>query len=207
MIFKEKITTHKVIYSVILLLVVLVVSIAFAGCSSGATENTTPGYITETLTKRGIDFSFEYPDDYEKNEYIQDDDSDESDYVVLQYYASTDYDVNRKIINIQIWNPMEDGQDARTKLDHYAANLEFTGTDPVVHERSPLQVAGIDAEKMVFSMVVEDITDIPNKLTGWIAAFDYKGQIWFIVVTTNMEATDEVEADFEHLIESFKFLD
>jgi len=206
MIFRENITTRIIIYSVILALAVLVVSIIFTGCSD-TPENTTPGYITESLTKRGIDFSYEYPDDYEKNESVYEEESDERDYVVLQYYASTDNDTTRKIISIQLWNPTADWQDATTKLDYYRDNLDFTGENVVIHERSSLQVAGVDAEKMVFSMVVEDLTDIPNRLTGWIAAFDYKEQIWFFVVTTNMEATDEVEADFEHIIESFKFPD
>ena len=204
--YKDKTVKKKVLYPAIAVIVVSLISTPLIGCS-GTPENTTLGYITETLAKRGVNFSFEYPDDYEKNEYIQDDDSEDSDYVVLQYYASTDDEKYRKIINIQLWNPMEDAQDARTKLDHYADNLGSTGTDPVVHERSPLEVAGVDAEKMVFSMVVEDIQNIPNTLTGWVAAFDYGGQIWFLVVTTNLEATDEVEADFTHIIESFKFLD
>ncbi|MBN1160860.1 MAG: hypothetical protein JXA17_02785 [Dehalococcoidales bacterium] len=206
MIFKNKVITRKIVYLVIPIFIISMMPMPLTGCS-GNHENTTTGYVTETLTKRGIDFSFEYPDDYEKNEFIQDDDTEDLGYIVLQYMASTDNNMTRKIINVQLWNPTADWQDARTKLDNYADNLDFTGKDVEIYERSPLQVAGTDAEKMVFSMLVEDIQNIPNKLTGWVTAFDYGGQIWFLVVTTNMEDTEEVEADFVHLIESFKLLD
>jgi hypothetical protein len=204
--FRDKMVMRKVFYLVILILVVSMIPIPFMSCSS-TPENTTPGYVTETFTKRGIDFSFEYPDDYEKYETGYEEEIDEVDYIVLQYYASTYDGTFRKIINIQLWNPTEDWQDARTKLDYYLAHLGDTGQDPEVKERSSLQVAGVVGEKAVFSVVMTDITNIPNKLTGWIAAFDYRGQIWFLVVTTNMETPDEVEADFGHIIESFKFLD
>jgi hypothetical protein len=206
MIFRAKKLTLGVLCSAIILLMVTTISITFIGCSS-TPEDATPGYVSETYTKRGISFSFQYPDDYEKNESVYEEESDERDYISLQYYASINNDTLRKVINIQLWNPTQDWQDARTKLDYYADNLDFTGEDVVIHERSPLQVAEVDGEKMVFSMVVEDITNMPNRLTGWIAAFDYRDQIWFLVVTTNMEPTDEVEADFVHLIESFKFPD
>jgi hypothetical protein len=201
MIFKEKIVMRKVLYLAILMLIMSMIPVPFMGCSG------TPGYVTETYTKRGINFSFEYPDDYEKQESVYEEESNERDYVMLQYYASTDNDTLRKIISIQLWNPTQDWQDAGAKLDRYAASLDITGEDVQILERVPLQVAGADGEKMVFSILVEDIEDIPNKLTGWIAAFGYEGQIWFLVVTTNMEPTDEVEADFVHLIESFKFQD
>jgi hypothetical protein len=197
---------RKVVFSAILLLVLLVTSIPLIACS-GTTETGSPGYFLETLTKRGVSFSFEYPDDYEKNETIYEEESDELDYIVLQYMASTDYGTYRKIISIQLWNPTTDWQDAVTRMDYYLDNLGDTAQESEVKERSSMQVAGVAGEKAVFSMVVTDITDIPNNLTGWIASFDYKEQIWFLVVTTNMEATDEAEADFVHLIESFKFPD
>lgn len=203
---KEKIITHKVLCFVILILVVSMLPMPFMGCSS-TPENTTPGYITETLTKRGIDFSFEYPDDYVKNETGYEEESNEVDYIVLQYSASSYNGTLRKIINMQLWNPTESWHDASTKLDYYLASLGDTAQESEIIERVPLQVAGVAGEKAVFSMLVADITDIPNRLTGWIAAFDYGEQIWFLVVTTNMENTDEVEDDFMHIIESFKFPD
>jgi hypothetical protein len=204
--FRDKIMKREVLYLAVLLLVVPVISLVFPGCSS-TPENSTPGYITETFTKRGINFSFEYPEDYEKFETGYEEENDEVDYIVLQYSASTYNGTFRKVINIQLWNPTEDWHDAVTKLDYYLAHLGDTGQDPEVKERSALQIAGVAGEKAVFSVVMSDITNIPNKLTGWIAAFDYGEQIWFLVVTTNMETPDEVEADFAHIIESFKFLD
>ena len=204
--FRDKIMKREVLYLAILLLVVPVISLVFPGCSS-APETSTPGYVTETFTKRGIDFSFEYPEDYEKFETGYEEENDEVDYIVLQYSASTYNGTFRKVINIQLWNPTEDWHDAVTKLDYYLAHLGDTGQDPEVKERSALQIAGVAGEKAVFSVVMSDITNIPNRLTGWIAAFDYGEQIWFLVVTTNMETPDEVEADFGHIIESFKFLD
>jgi hypothetical protein len=204
--FRDKIMKREVLYLAILLLVVPVISLVFPGCSS-TPENSTPGYVTETFTKRGIDFSFEYPADYEKFETGYEEENDEVDYIVLQYSASTYNGTFRKVLNIQLWNPTEDWHDAVTKLDYYLAHLGDTGQDPEVKERSALQIAGVAGEKAVFSVVMSDITNIPNRLTGWIAAFDYGEQIWFFVVTTNMETPDEVEADFGHIIESFKFLD
>ncbi len=196
--------TRKVLFSAILLLTILVISIPFTACSN-ASENS--GYVLETLTKRNISFSFEYPAGYEKNALNPDvEESDESDVVGQNYIAKSNDNMSAKQISIQVWNPMVDFSDAKARLDYFTANIQTAGLDPEISEHSPLRIAGVDGEQLVYSLTIEGVTDIPNRLTCWVAAFDYRGQIWLISVATNMETTVEAKADFDHMVSTFKFL-
>jgi hypothetical protein len=196
----------KNIFKSALFIIAIIIAASVIGCAKSPETAANPGYVLENLTERGIGFSFEYPIGYEKGP--PDPYAGETDDVVGEIYVYVSNDsIKQKRISIQLWNPMTELPDAKARLDSFAANTENAGKDPEVSERSPLKVAGIDGEKLVYSVTIEEVQYIPNRLTGWVAAFDYQGQIWLIVVTTNLEAPDEAEADFDHLITTLKFSD
>jgi hypothetical protein len=196
---------RKVLFPVVLLLAISAALMPLAACSNNP-QSGTPGYILETLSKRGISFSFEYPVAYEKSDPNPYENLDyETDVVGESYIVAFDENNTSKQINIQLWNPTADYPDAASRLDYYAANIINAGQSAEIIERSPLQIAGLDAEKLVYTYIMENVGEMPSGIYSWVAAFDAKGQVWLITMATNMEPTDEAEADFEHLIESFKF--
>ena len=199
--------TRQVLFSAILFMAILFTSISFAACSNNP-ESSNPGYILETLSKRDIDFSFEYPVGYEKiNPNPYEDTGYETGIVGERYVATSNDTKISKQINIQLWNPTADLPDAKSRLDYYAANIQNAGENPEISERSPLRVAGVDGEKLVFTYSMENVTEMPSRINCWVAVFEGKGQIWFITMATNMEVPDEAKADFEHVINTLKFLD
>jgi hypothetical protein len=205
--FRGNKMTYKVLFSAILLLAILAASISFSACSNNP-ESSSPGYILETLSKRDINFSYEYPVGYEPSDPNPYERTDiEMEVVGERYLALYTENKTSKQINIQLWNPTVDLPDAKSRLDYYAANIQNAGENPEISERSPLRVAGVDGEKLVFTYTMENVTDMPSRIYCWVAAFDSKGQIWFIIMATNIEAPDEAKADFEHLINTFKILD
>ena len=198
--------TYKVLFSVILLVAMLATLITLTACSS-IPESSNSGYVLETLTKRDISFSFEYPVGYEKSDPNPYESTDiNTDVIGERYLALYNDTKTSKQINIQLWNPTADYPDAKARLDYYASNIENVGENPEISERSPLRVAAVDGEKLVYTYVIENTTDMPNRINCWVAAFDVKGQIWFVTMGTNMEAPDEAKADFEHLINTLKLL-
>lgn len=197
---------YRVLFSVILLLAILATPILFTACTN--TPEASPGYILETLSKRDIDLSFEYPVGYEKSDPNPYERTDiEMEVVGERYLALYNETKTSKQINIQLWNPTADYPNAKARLDYYAANIVNTGENPEISERSPLRVAGVDGEKLVFTYTMENAQDMPSRIYCWVAAFDSKGQIWFIILATNIEPPDEAQADFEHLVNTFKILD
>ena len=204
---KGKKMSYKVLFSFILFIAIMATSVTLDACSS-TTGSNNPGYVLETLTKRDISFSFEYPVGYEKSDPNPYDTAGSSADVVGERYLALYNDTKTsKQINIQLWIPTSDYPSAKARLDYYASNIENVGQNPEITERSPLSVAGIDGEKLVYTYLLEDSTDMPNRINCWIVAFEGKGQIWFISMGTNMLETDEAQADFEHLINTFKILD
>jgi len=198
--------TYKVLFSVILLIAMLATLITLTACSS-TPESSNPDYVLETLTKRDISFSFEYPVGYEKDDPNPYESTDiNTDIIGERYLALYPDTQTSKQINIQLWNPTADYPNAKARLDYYAANIKNAWQNAEISERSPLRVAGVDGDKLVYAYVIEDNIDMPNRINCWVAAFDVKGQIWFITMGTNMEAPDEAKADFEHLINTLKLL-
>ena len=205
--FRGNKMTNKVLLSVVLLLAILTALIPFTACSN-TSESSNPGYILETLSKRDISFSFEYPIAYEKSDPNPYEGLDyEADVVGERYMVAFDESNTSKQINVQLWNPTADYPDATSRLDYFAANIINAGQNPEIIERSPLIIAGLNGEILVYTYTIEDVTNIPNRIYSWVAAFDGKGQVWLITMGTNMAATDEAEADFEHLINTFKLID
>lgn len=165
----------KKIVKVALFLIAVIIITSIIGCSKNASS---PGYVLEDLNKRGISFSFEYPDKYKKGPSNPFGEESDTAAVVgeIYTYASNDTISNTRI-SIQLWNPTTEIPNAKARLDYFANNTKNAGKDPVISERSPLQVATINGEKLVYAFTMEEVTSIPNRLTGWVAAFDYKGQI------------------------------
>jgi hypothetical protein len=190
----------KYILKAALFLIAIVIIVSVIGCKNPAS----PGYVYESLAERDINFSFEYPEGYQKgpdNPY-----GDLGDVVGKIYIFTCNDTVSQKRISIQLWNPTTELPNAKARLDKFAANTNNAGKDSVISERSPLTIATISGEKLVYALTLEDVS-IPSRLTGWVASFDYKGQVWMIVVITNMVIPDEAKADFEHLIKTLKFSD
>jgi hypothetical protein len=198
---------YKVLFTTILLIALLATPILITSCSS-TPQSGSPGYFLETLTKRDISFSFEYPDDYEKVDPNPYESAGSNIDIVGEIYHATDDETKTSTqLTIQLWNPTADYPDAKARLDWYATNVYNVGENPEINERSSLRVAGVDGEKLVYTYVLESDIEMPNQINCWVVGFDSKGQIWLISICTNIEAPEEAKADFDYLISTFKFLD
>ena len=77
-------------------------------------------------------------------------------------------------------------------------------------ERSPITVSGVEGELVVY--LVDKLMPIPvedGKNLEYVRAvyFDYNDLTWEIVAKCNQEIMEQVIADFEHIVETFKILD
>jgi hypothetical protein len=78
-------------------------------------------------------------------------------------------------------------------------------------ERSPVEVAGIEGEMIVY--LVDNILPIIFKENlgrleyHRVVYFDYNGLIWEMEAQCNQEMANQVNADFDHIVQTFKILD
>lgn len=71
-------------------------------------------------------------------------------------------------------------------------------------ERSPVMVSGIEGEMIVYET---DWSLFGTKLQYVrMVLFDYDGLIWRITGKAEMELVDQMKADFDHVLETFKIL-
>jgi len=77
-------------------------------------------------------------------------------------------------------------------------------------ERSPLTVSGVEGEMIVY--LVDKLMPIPvedgkNLLYVRAVYFDYQNLTWEIEAKCNQDIQEQVKADFDHIIQTFKILE
>jgi hypothetical protein len=98
--------------------------------------------------------------------------------------------------------------DAKSMLDdkHYPIVKEFP--DFKLLERSSVKIGTITGEQLVYtSTLLVGPNDTPVSEITWEVYFDHGGLIYNLHMSADQDIADEAEADFEHILETFKFLD
>ncbi len=195
----NKMTSQRAI--TILISLLLIVSVILGGC--GGTE-----YFKANAVKRGISFSFEYPPSYTKltPDAFEDTGGDYSISLLYTKPGSTQEKADIQIYVIPL-SPIAGRPDAVAWTEDHLKILEQNDKNFKLIKRSPVQIAGIDGEMIVyFSSLLGNYLN-SSYLICRDAYIDYKEYIWKISVLAIEEMSDQAEPDFEHLIQSFKFLD
>jgi len=188
----------------ILSLLVNIIGISGLGCSD---------YRTFTLREGIAHLSFQYPSRYEL---------DSVNLGNIYLGASTDIffftaplkapDLHDAMIEIYVSNPYEKWSNSDESIASY---LSFWSRDEgfQLMERSSVTVAGVQGTQIVYyrtSHLAEPTNPgIPMVRTPVIVRkvfFDYKNQIWRISVMGHESLADIINADFEHIVQTFKIL-
>ena len=186
----------------ILIFLLLIVGVVLGGCG------TRSEYIKATAVKRGIGFSFEYPPSYTKltPDTFEDIGGDNSVSLLYSKPGSTLEKADIQIYVIPL-APIADRPDAFAWEEEHLKILEQNDAGFILYEGSAIQVSGLDGYKIVyFSTILGNYLNSTNLICR-DAYIDYKEYIWKISVLAVDGMDDQSEPVFEHLIESFKFLD
>lgn len=187
---------------------ILISAVFLTGCGTNTASPTDPGYVKATAIKLGISFSFEYPISYEKQtlDAFEDTGGDPSVSLLYRQPGSTNVKADKQIY-VRACEPIVNRPDAAAWTEVHINLLEEN--DPVFEliERSTIQVAGIDGNMVAYhSSVMGNLLSTVYTVCRE-AYIDYKGYIWKITVIAIEELGDQTEPDFQHLIQSFEFLD
>jgi len=197
--------TMKYRVPVLLVLILSTIIILFSGCTANEYKQ-----ITKTI--KGINFSFEYPRSYiDTNDTLRED--SQHKYAVILKRPSNNPTIDEFDTNFAIWiyDIPDNAPDANTLVQDLLQSRENL---PSYHEyefieHSSVEVAGIQAELIVYSMkslgVGEVLATYPSVYRD--IYFDYEEHRVDIHISSFPELAEQVEKEFEHIINSFKFLD
>ncbi len=184
-----------------LLLVMLLLASAASGCSS---------YSKYTLRNGAVKFSLEYPPSYlTPREYI--DQSENPVGLGFDLRHSEEDPMRDAYIWVGVITPGEIFPDYRTSME-FDLRMDLSDQLAGLVERSPITVDSARGEQVVYPYtwlrVIEGSTEL-NKTAAitYAAYFEHNGFLWGIGVKSTAGRADEAKADFEHIVQSFRFLD
>jgi len=189
----------KIIFSRLTLVVTCGVALIISGCSCFS------GYKRAVVNEIDISFSFDYPSSYKESGRTSDSFLTE---IVLERYTP-DRNIHKidGQASVTIWKSL-DYPNATAYLEFCLKTLQSQWGEFKLHERSTINVGGIDGEIIIYSGYFLTNVFTFDHIKCQEVFFDYKGMIWNITLFSDADAQkDESESDFEHLIKSFKFLD
>lgn len=111
-------------------------------------------------------------------------------------------------MDVFVYDASDRGGTAIGDLESRLEN-EYLG---VALDRSQIMVSGVLAECVAYSvgslipLSPASEGDMPEKY-GWVVYFDHAGLIWRIEAESEVAMADQVQADFEHILQTFKILD
>ncbi|MBN1160717.1 MAG: hypothetical protein JXA17_02070 [Dehalococcoidales bacterium] len=158
------------------------------------------------MTRKGINFSFEYPSSYEEYRYSF---QSENFLTILVRYPPDSQEIlaDREIAILPLVTNIEH-PDATSSLNSFLENRVFDYEEFQLLERSSVKVSGIDGELIVFSGYYDvGYLFTSDHLKVWEVYLDYKDFIWILRLSSIIDNTEGVEAEFQHFIDTFKFLD
>ncbi|MFC1920700.1 hypothetical protein ACFLYQ_03130 [Chloroflexota bacterium] len=195
-------------------------------------EDTGEGYKTITVIYEHYSYSFEYSTFYE----LRRPERRELDWTIPETYmdlrapeakvdlvvpAGSDKVKTRTAtfipasISVYIYDPTNDGKSATYNATHnlnYRLEKEAKFDNFNLIERSPINLSGIKGEYAEwevgwFNLFPKNDGESPMEYR-WEVIFDYKNQIWWIEGLSSGSAYRErIDADFKHVIETFKILE
>lgn len=193
-----------------LMVIPLVISVVLlAGCTdTEPTTTTNIGYLKATATKLGINFTFEYPDSYIKLTPVAFEDTGGDNSINLLYVEpGTSEGKADKQIQIIPLAPIKGRPNAVAWANEHITILEINDEEFELIERSTIEVAGISGEMIAYKCsILGNYMNSPNLIIRDVY-LDYQGYIWKISVLSITELGAQVEPDFDHLTDTFDFLD
>jgi len=167
-------------------------------------------YQNITLTLRSITFNFEYPVTYEdtynylKGHHAQL--TNMSEIILLRNvieYPSFQADTR---FSVEIEKTGEYYVDAFDKCETI---LKGPGShDFKLLERSQIKIAGIQSELIIYTQNHTDESPLGSSMVITRAAyFDYKDNIWLIMLNAHTDRSEEAKAELDRIIGSFKFIE
>jgi hypothetical protein len=161
------------------------------------------GYQKAIITKGGVRLSFEYPLSYQDTNKTLNSNLLKHSFLLKRVDANNTSDNSDTKFTLFIINPSEFRPDAKAEIDEYQKTVE--STNPSVKykllERSKINVAGVEGEMISYSATYE----IPQFFI--VVFFDYKGMRWNLNFDALDTVSENVKAEFDHIIRSIKFLD
>jgi hypothetical protein len=188
-------------YSLVLIVFIIIGCLPVNGCSS----ITSDGYKRVIVTKSGIRFSFEYASSYKPDSDTLQNGSENSQATLIHFPKEQKF-VPDKMIYIEPMKPDSDHPDAASWLEFYFKGMDHVRANFTLISRETIKVANIDGQKIVFSNTESTVLVRPAVIITRGVYFDYQGLIWEIYVASTQDLSNEAGSDFDHIINTFKFL-
>ena len=177
----------------VLMLVLLVSMVTLGGCCN---------YKTFTLNEGGFHVSFEYPASYTIKGTQTESDEFEGVYEAVVVFETKGSEGIYP--NIDVWKilPKATTSDIEAlieaRIEYVLSDIEERATCTLL-ERKTTMVMGIQADEIIYK--------VQSKYNKRDVFFQYKGQIWNIIMTS-IDATSEADnRAFDHILETFKILE
>ncbi len=186
------------------IIIALLILIAFSSC------NRNQGYVTYDFRYGSIvHFSFEYPSSYEAQ---SEDAVGIGNPAYLWHRASSKpFPWNDISILFITYSKGTIAYNATAMLDYDLANLRNLSPPGQFSllERSKIVVSGVQGELAAIRYPIPPNIAYygPGPTITRIVSFDKDDLIWVITLNSNQEAADKAKADFEHILQTFKFLE
>lgn len=198
---KQKAILKRCTVSIILFIIIITI----IGCDSDTPFVYTGDYEKIEVTEGIAHFSFEYPS------FLNEDLLETFDNQTRVGLASTDIE-NGYYKNMIVVNVSKSGliySSAEKATNSYLSYYSQYYPKYKLLEKSTITLGGVKAFKLVFSYVTspdfQPTVDIPMKDVE--IYFDYGGMVWEIEVGSSQDAIGQEECYFQHILDTFKFLD
>ena len=169
------------------------------------------GYQKITLTKQDVTFSFEYPITYQQQEESDGSIAYTFSVVFLRPDGDTiklDYSNINTAFSIHIFDQTEKFPNATSYLDARLSDYS-DALDYQLFERSRILLSGVEGEFASYKMRTGLSGEYLDPKTSYFREvyLDYKGKEWVIDISCYQEMIEQVKEEFDHIIQTFKFLD
>jgi hypothetical protein len=186
----------RLIYAALLTVILLGLILPISACSNS-------GYSTFNIHEGMQPVSFEYPEPYKLVRLDMEND-DSAQYTTIGLVSSGSG--NYSEIYVYIWNTTPDLPGAKQIMDQLLENASQTVTGYKLESRTGATIGGIIGEYAIFSTPGDSSNSQPAAVyrvgccTSGTKAFE-------IDMTCDPSLKDTTQADYDHLLESFKMLD
>ena len=147
--------------------------------------------------QKGVDhYSFEYPANYDLK-------------------MNRAYDDPRAPNGVALIGSLSDGSEIVILLEiapyTFFANVQAAAEGyPLVKGRQLLQhsegiISGVPCEIITLLTETNPVTGLTSKYT-WMSFFDHGSRLWTLSVYSELNKTEEVQTEFDHLVSSFKIM-
>jgi len=158
-------------------------------------------YKEQRVEVDSVTFTFESPVDYDSQDFHM----PENNIYIVFARSSPEGDHNEILLHVDTIEPWPERPNAKSLLE-FDLELDRNRSDFRLLERSSTMVGTIRAEQVVFSYSTSAF-ELNLAVVERRTYFDHGGLIYNLWVSTDQRVADTANADFEHLLKTFKFLD